>query len=157
MLLAERAQRAAQPGALAPEQGVLLFMDVDHFTVVNDLAGRAVADDVLRRLARLLEAEVQRSGWAARLGGDEFAVLLPASSLANGQAVAERLRATVRAWEPAYQGRSFTLRASIGVVMLDTGLANVTEVLHAADMACYAAKRAGRNRVVEHAQKASAV
>ena len=57
----------------------------------------------------------------------------------------------------AYQGRSFTLGASIGVVMLDTGMANVTEVLHAADMACYAAKRAGRNRVVEHAQKASAV
>jgi GGDEF domain-containing protein len=71
--------------------------------------------------------------------------------------VAEQLRAALQEWEPAYQGRSFTLGASIGVVMLDTGLANVTEVLHAADMACYAAKRAGRNRVVEHAQKASAV
>ena len=50
-----------------------------------------MADDVLRRLARLLEAEVQRSGWAARLGGDEFAVLLPASSLANGY-YADKLR-----------------------------------------------------------------
>ncbi|WOO33820.1 sensor domain-containing diguanylate cyclase [Diaphorobacter limosus] len=147
VLLAERAQRAAQPGALAPEQGVLLFMDVDHFTVVNDLAGRAVADDVLRRLARLLEAEVQRSGWAARLGGDEFAVLLPASSLANGQAVAERLRATVRAWEPAYQGRSFTLGLSIGLVPLAPGLRDAAAVLHAADMACYEAQCAGRNRV----------
>ncbi|MBS0494045.1 MAG: diguanylate cyclase, partial [Proteobacteria bacterium] len=87
VLLAQRETQAPAPQA----QGVLLFMDLDHFTVVNDLAGRAVADDVLRRLARLLEAEVQRSGWAARLGGDEFAVLLPASSPANRQEVAERL------------------------------------------------------------------
>ena len=147
VLLADRAQRRAQPGALAPEQGVLLFMDVDHFTVVNDLAGRAVAEDVLRRLARLLEAEVQRSGWAARLGGDEFAVLLPASNLANGQAVAERLRAAVQAWEPAYQGRSFTLGLSIGLVPLVPGLRDAAAVLRAADMACYDAQCAGRNRV----------
>ena len=141
------AQRGAQPAAGREGQGVLLFMDVDHFTVVNDLAGRAVADDVLRRLARLLEAEVQRSGWAARLGGDEFAVLLPASSLANGQAVAERLRAAVQAWEPAYQGRSFTLGLSIGLVPLVPGLRDAAAVLHAADMACYEAQCAGRNRV----------
>ncbi|MBS0508360.1 MAG: GGDEF domain-containing protein, partial [Proteobacteria bacterium] len=141
------AQRGAQPAGAHEGQGVLLFMDVDHFTVVNDLAGRVVADDVLRRLARLLEAEVQHSGWAARLGGDEFAVLLPASSLANGQAVAERLRATVQAWEPAYQGRGFTLGLSIGLVPLVPGLRNAAAVLHAADMACYEAQRAGRNRV----------
>lgn len=143
VLLAQRETQAPAPQS----QGVLLFMDLDHFTVVNDLAGRAVADDVLRRLARLLEAEVQRSGWAARLGGDEFAVLLPASSPANGQEVAERLRATVQAWEPAYQGRSFTLGLSIGMVPLAAGLRDAAAVMHAADMACYEAQCAGRNRV----------
>jgi len=152
VLLAERAERgqASPAGVQAGPQeggGVLLFMDLDHFTVVNDLAGRAVADDVLRRLARLLEAEVRNSGWAARLGGDEFAVLLPGSNLARGQAVAERLRAAVQAWEPAYQGRSFTLGLSIGLVPLVPGLRNGAAVLHAADMACYEAQRAGRNRV----------
>lgn len=148
VLLAERAQRGSLPDAAGQEDsGVLLFLDVDHFTVVNDLAGRAVADDVLRRLARLLEAEVRHSGWAARLGGDEFAVLLPGSSLERGQAVAERLRAAVQAWEPAYQGRSFTLGLSIGLVPLAPGLRDAAAVLHAADMACYAAQRAGRNRV----------
>lgn len=143
VLLAQRETQAPAPQA----QGMLLFMDLDHFTVVNDLAGRAVADDVLRRLARLLEAEVQRSGWAARLGGDEFAVLLPASGLDNGLEVAERLRSAVQAWEPAYQGRSFTLGLSIGLVPLMAGLRDAAAVLHAADMVCYEAQCAGRNRI----------
>lgn len=143
VLLAQRETQAPAPQA----QGMLLFMDLDHFTVVNDLAGRAVADDVLRRLARLLEAEVQRSGWAARLGGDEFAVLLPASGLDNGLEVAERLRSAVQAWEPAYQGRSFTLGLSIGLVPLVAGLRDAAAVLHAADMVCYEAQCAGRNRI----------
>lgn len=148
LLLAQRLQRRPQPEAPVSEgDGVLLFLDLDHFTVVNDLAGRAVADDVLRRLGRLLEAEVGHSGWAARLGGDEFAVLLPGCSLEHGQAVAERLRAAVQAWEPAYQGRSFALGLSIGLVPLVQGLRDAPAVLHAADMACYEAQRAGRNRV----------
>lgn len=146
VLLAERAGRGQQPDG-QEGSGVLLFLDLDHFTVVNDLAGRAVADDVLRRLARLLEAEVRDSGWAARLGGDEFAVLLPGSTVERGQAVAERLRAAVHAWEPAYQGRGFTLGLSIGLVPLVPGLRDGAAVLHAADMACYEAQRAGRNRV----------
>src|SRR3989344_5060348 len=98
-----------------------------------------------------------RSAGAARLGGDEFAVVLPGCALARGQAVAEQLRASVQAWEPSYQGRSFTLGASIGVVVLDASLQAVPSVLYAADMACYDAKRAGRNRVeTRHASQATA-
>lgn len=130
--------------------GVVLFLDLDHFTVVNDVAGHDAGDDVLRHVARLIEVQVRQVGWAARLGGDEFAVVLPGCTLARGQAVAEQLRAALQAWEPSYQGRSFTLGASIGLVVLDAHLSSVAEVLHAADMACYAAKRAGRNQVVVH-------
>ncbi|BCN38157.1 hypothetical protein ALDI51_14760 [Alicycliphilus denitrificans] len=147
VLLAERAQRGPQQQHPDDGGGVLLFLDLDHFTVVNDVAGRDVGDAVLSHLARLLESEVRQTGWAARLGGDEFAVLLPGATLARGEAVAERLRAAVQAWEPAFQGRSFTLGLSIGLVPLVPGLREVSAVLHAADMACYEAKRAGRNRI----------
>ena len=143
VLLAEHAERA--DGAAAG--GVLLFLDVDHFTAITDAAGREAADDALRYLARLIESEVRQSGWAARLRGDEFAVLLPASTPARGMAMAERLRAAVQAWEPTYGGRGFTLGLSIGLVPLAPGLRDVGGVLHTADMACHAAKRAGRNRV----------
>ena len=113
--------------------------------------------DVLRHVARLLESQVRQIGWAARLGGDEFAVVLPGCALARGQAVAEQLRASVQAWEPSYQGRSFTLGVSIGLVVLDASLQDVPSVLYAADMACYDAKRAGRNRVeTRHASQATA-
>ncbi len=156
LLLAERSARTRMngasvtpgtPGDDAPDDGVVLFLDLDHFTVVNDVAGHDAGDDVLRHVARLIETQVRQVGWAARLGGDEFAVVLPGCPLARGQAVAEQLRATVQAWEPSYQGRSFTLGVSIGLVVLDASLHDVASVLYAADMACYDAKRAGRNRV----------
>ena len=150
LLLAERSTRArtiGAPVADAPDDGVMLFLDLDHFTLVNDVAGHDAGDDVLRHVARLIETQVRQVGWSARLGGDEFAVVLPGCPLARGQAVAEQLRATVQAWEPSYQGRSFTLGVSIGLVVLDAHLHDVASVLNAADMACYDAKRAGRNRV----------
>ncbi|HAU58692.1 MAG TPA: sensor domain-containing diguanylate cyclase, partial [Comamonadaceae bacterium] len=128
--------------------GVMLFLDLDYFTVVNDVAGHDAGDDVLRHVARLLESQVRQIGWAARLGGDEFAVVLPGCTSAHGLAVAEQLRAAIQAWEPVYQGRSFILGVSIGMVVLEPGLHDVAGVLHAADMACYDAKRAGRNQVV---------
>ena len=158
-LLAERSARPRQADAQGDlsGDGVVLFLDLDHFTVVNDIAGHDAGDDVLRHVARLLETQVRQIGWAARLGGDEFAVVLPGCALARGQAVAEQLRASVQAWQPSYQGRSFTLGVSIGLVVLDASLQDVPSVLYAADMACYDAKRAGRNRVeTRHARQATA-
>lgn len=162
-LMTERSARQRSVGGGADEEGgdtqgdgVVLFLDLDHFTVVNDIAGHDAGDDVLRHVARLLASHVRQIGWAARLGGDEFAVVLPGCALARGQAVAEQLRAAVHAWEPSYQGRSFTLGVSIGLVVLDASLQDVPSVLYAADMACYDAKRAGRNRVeTRHARDAS--
>ncbi|GKS94386.1 diguanylate cyclase [Acidovorax sp. SUPP2825] len=149
-LLADRAARPdtvqAHPGGEVGE-GVVLFLDLDHFTVVNAIAGHDAGDDVLRHVGRLIETQVRSVGWAARLGGDEFAVVLPGCPLGRGLAIAEQLCAAVRAWEPSYQGRSYTLGVSIGLVPLDSGVYDVTAVLHAADMACYEAKRAGRDRV----------
>ncbi|MCM2346099.1 sensor domain-containing diguanylate cyclase [Acidovorax soli] len=160
VLLAERSSRAHTPAMDAAEtegDGVMLFLDLDHFTVVNDVAGHDAGDDVLRHVARLLESQVRQIGWAARLGGDEFAVVLPGCSLARGRALAEQLRAAVQAWEPSYQGRSFTLGVSIGLVALDASLQDVPSLLNAADMACYDAKRAGRNRVeTRYAREATA-
>ncbi|GAA4429979.1 diguanylate cyclase [Acidovorax lacteus] len=161
-LLAERStrprtQEGLDAGDDPPCDGVVLFLDIDHFTVVNDVAGHDAGDDVLRHVARMIESQVRRIGWAARLGGDEFAVVLPGCSPSRGLAVAEQLRATVAEWEPSYGGRSFTLGVSIGLVVLDATLQDVPSVLYAADMACYDAKRAGRNRVeLRRAREATA-
>ena len=108
---------------------------------------------MLRHVARLLETQVRQSGWAARLGG-RFAVVLPGCSSAMAwpwpSSCAPQCRAGAR-----LPGRSFTLGVSIGMVALDDGLQDVAAVLHAADMACYDAKRAGRNQVARRSVPAS--
>ena len=101
-------------------------------------------------VAQLLQAQVGHSGWVARLGDDKYAVLLPGCSAPHALGVAEQLRLAVQAWEPVYQGRSFSLSASIGLVVLDAQVQDAGAALQAADMACYRAKRAGRNRVQVH-------
>lgn len=134
--------------------GVAMCIDLDHFTLVNDAAGHAAGDAVLVHVAKLLEAQVHQAGWIARPGGDEFFVVLPNCSTAHGLAVAERMRSAVAAWEPRHGERSFALGVSIGVVALTPQLSDAASVLRAADMACYRAKREGRNRVVLHVPQA---
>ena len=132
------------------EDGVFLYIDLDHFSVINDAAGKEAGDDVLCYVAQLLQAQVGQSGWVARLEGDKYGVLLPHCSAVHAAVVAEQLRLAVQAWEPVYKGRSFSLGVSIGLVVLDARVHNAAAVLQAADMACYRAKRAGRNRVHTH-------
>ncbi|WP_159911029.1 diguanylate cyclase [Pantoea sp. 18069] len=144
-----RAVGEAEP---APgEGGVLLFLDLDHFASVNDLAGHDAGDTLLRHFARLLETLVRHPGSVARLGGDEFAVLLPDASAREGRVQADQLCQAISAWEASYQGQRFWLGVSIGMVVLDAQR-NIAAMLHAADMACYEAKRQGRGRVHEHSE-----
>ena len=158
VLLAERLARwrSAAPD-MAAADGVFLYLDLDHFTVINDWAGHDAGDDVLRHVAQLLLAQVGQSGWVARLGGDEFGVVLPDCTAVRGMEVAAQLRTVVQAWEPIYQGRSFALGASVGMVVLDACTQDAVGVLQAADMACYSAKRAGRNRLILHTAPSTAM
>lgn len=142
---------ATDAGTCPPDAaGVLLFLDLDHFATINQIAGHDAGDAILRHFARLLETLVRPPGWVARLGGDEFAVLLPDATPRAARLQAEQLCEAVNAWEASYEGQRFWLGVSIGMVVLDAQHTSVAAVLHAADMACYAAKRQGRARVQAH-------
>lgn len=130
-----------------------LFIDLDRFKAVNDTAGHAAGDALLRDIAHKLSAEVRQSDTVARLGGDEFAVLLHRCPPAQAMAVAEKLRSAVEAYELAWEGRRLAVGASIGLVSVDTSFASHADVLRAADSACYAAKRGGRNRVAQYSRE----
>ena len=129
-----------------------LFIDLDRFKEVNDTAGHAAGDALLRDIAQKLSHVVRQSDTVARLGGDEFAVLLHRCPPAQALAVAEKLRAAVEAYALVWEGRKLTVGASIGMVLVDTSFASHADVLRAADSACYAAKRSGRNRVSQYSR-----
>jgi diguanylate cyclase (GGDEF)-like protein/PAS domain S-box-containing protein len=143
-LLAQATARANQHPFCA------LFIDLDRFKQVNDSAGHAAGDALLRDLAQELVAQVRQTDTVARLGGDEFAVLLPQCPTAQALVIAEKLRFAVERYELKWEGKALHVGASIGLVPVDGRFATHADVLRAADAACYAAKRGGRNRVAVH-------
>lgn len=140
-----------QATARAKEQPYsALFINLDRFKLVNDTAGHAAGDALLRELAARLTLQVREADTVARLGGDEFAILLKRCPLENARAIAEKIRAAVESYRLSWEGREHGVGASIGVVHVDGRFADSAAVLKAADAACYAGKRAGRNQVVVH-------
>jgi diguanylate cyclase (GGDEF)-like protein len=142
--LAERGIAAARRrgGSL----GVLL-LDVDHFKRINDTLGHAAGDEALQRLVAILKEHMRDEDSLGRMGGEEFLVLLPQADLAQASAAAERLRAAVEAARFDLAAGSWRMTVSIGVATLAEG-ERFDSLLQRADQAMYAAKRAGRNRVV---------
>lgn len=146
----ERQLEAAVAGA-ATQPFCALFIDLDRFKQVNDSAGHAAGDALLRDIAQLLTAELRKTDVVARLGGDEFAVLLPACP-PQAQTLADALCSAVQQHRLRWEGQDFSVGASVGMVAVGDGrpessFASAADVLRAADMACYRAKKRGRSRV----------
>jgi diguanylate cyclase (GGDEF)-like protein/PAS domain S-box-containing protein len=137
----------ARAGRYAAHSAVL-SIDIDNFKGVNDSAGHAAGDAVLVQVARVLANRFRSTDVVARLGGDEFAVLLSAVGVDEARAAAEDLLTEIRASPANYGGRPFRISASIGVNAFESDDATAGEVLVNADLAMYAAKTAGRDRVV---------
>ena len=128
--------------------GALLYIDLDHFKRVNDLAGHAVGDDLLRVVAERLTASVGEGHSIARLGGDEFAVLLPAiDGPDDARRVAERIIAALE--QPMLvDAREHQVSASIGITVFPADGTTLEELLKAGDIAMYHGKESGRGRAV---------
>ena len=125
----------------------LCYIDLDQFKVVNDTCGHAAGDKLLKELTALLQTQTREGDTLARLGGDEFGLLLPYCPLDKAALIAEDIRKLAKTFRFNWGGRSFEIGASIGVVPINQDSGDVTELLRAADSACYVAKAHGRNRV----------
>jgi diguanylate cyclase (GGDEF)-like protein len=129
-----RTERLAAPCAL-------VVLDVDHFKRINDTRGHAAGDSALRSLAVAVGGAKRRSDVFGRVGGEEFALVLPDTGLDGARRFAEKLRAAL----PATMG---DVTVSFGVTDARVAGRTVRGMLHSADLALYAAKRAGRDRVM---------
>jgi diguanylate cyclase (GGDEF)-like protein/PAS domain S-box-containing protein len=129
------------------QEHVMLYLDLDRFKIVNDTCGHVAGDELLRQISQLLKSSIRKTDILARLGGDEFALLLYKCSPDRGLEVAETLLQAVQGFRFAWEDKTFSIGVSIGLVAVNPQTASVTSVLSAADVACYAAKNKGRNRV----------
>lgn len=134
----------------AGDHGVLCFIDLDRFKIVNDTCGHAAGDELLRRISRLLRQRVRAGDLICRIGGDEFALILRGGTAEEAHRLADGLREAISAFRFSWEKRRFAIGASIGLVRIDGELESAADVLVAADLACYGAKKGGRNRVVTH-------
>jgi diguanylate cyclase (GGDEF)-like protein len=123
----------------------VLMADVDHFKQYNDTFGHPAGDEVLKKVARLLQSSVRELDCVARYGGEEFCVMLPETSAEGAAILAERICERVAATE--FPGQKITL--SLGVASLPDNGDTPDAVIAAADESLYQAKREGRNRVVQ--------
>ncbi|MFY7906913.1 MAG: GGDEF domain-containing protein [Burkholderiaceae bacterium] len=127
----------------------VLFLDLDHFKRVNDVHGHAMGDRVLKSVAHCLQTQVRGCDVLGRVGGEEFVLLLPETDLGGGLHVADQLRQAVAAlkWETR-DGQPLSVTASLGVTAQRGQALSLAILQQQADQAMYAAKAAGRNRVV---------
>ena len=129
------------------ERHALCYLDLDQFKIINDTCGHAAGDQMLKQLTARLAARVRESDVLARLGGDEFGLLLANCPLERALRLAEDVRDAVGEVRFEWEGRSYDLRASIGLVPINQNSPTAGELLAQADAACHVAKQKGRNRV----------
>ena len=133
------------------EQHALLYLDLDQFKIINNTSGHRAGDELLRTVGEsLLTAFGSDNEVVARLGGDEFGMLLKDIDSASARKTAEKVLDTIRAVGFEWEGRTYNVTASMGLVFIDQSTESVDLVMQHADEACFSAKDAGRNRMQEY-------
>ncbi len=135
----------------------LLFLDLDQFKIVNDTSGHRAGDELLKCLSQVLKENARTRDSIARLGGDEFAILLERCPLDKAEQVANILRRKIADYRFNWEGKTFTVGASIGIVPITHDHPSIEEIFSLADTACYGAKDAGRNCIMVHSPKSNEV
>lgn len=125
----------------------LIMFDIDRFKSINDTYGHDAGDIVLQRFAETAQASLRDVDIVGRFGGEEFAALLVETDMIGAREVAERMRETVRALEIDYKGTKISVTASFGVTQIDPRSEELEGAITRTDLAVYAAKEAGRDRV----------
>jgi diguanylate cyclase (GGDEF)-like protein/PAS domain S-box-containing protein len=125
----------------------LCYLDLDQFKVVNDTAGHAAGDELLRQINVILSGMFRGRDTLARIGGDEFGLLLDNCPLERAQRIAQTVVSAIHNHRFHWEGLTYQIGVSIGLVPITAESQNTTQLFTQADVACYIAKKLGRNRV----------
>ncbi len=132
-----------------------LFIDIDHFKIINDSFGHDVGDTVLKKAAEIVRAQIRSIDVVARYGGEEFAILLGQSGEAKAIEIAERIREIIAETKFKHSDNNISITVSVGVSTIDFQQRHNEDfkiigkhLLHRADKALYQAKQSGRDQVI---------
>lgn len=125
----------------------MCYVDLDQFKVVNDTCGHEAGDELLKQMTHLLRDNLRDSDCLARLGGDEFGIVLKNCPVTVATNLMEDIRSKVEKFRFSWEGKTFSVTISAGIVPLTRNVSTLYELLSSADSACYIAKDGGRNRV----------
>ncbi len=128
-------------------QHMLLHINIDRLHVVNDLMGYQEGDVLIRRVAKCLRGVLRDTDIVSRMGGGEFGVLLPNCDVRQGYSVAEKIRSTINELTVVSAQRTLDVSVCIGIAQLNRDSEGIVGVMAAAEIACKAAKDAGRNHI----------
>lgn len=125
----------------------LLFLDLDHFKLVNDTCGHKAGDLFIREAASVLTKSIAGQGYLARLGSDEFAIILEAFNEDDGYLFGTTLLQAIQQHQFLWENHSFSLAISIGLVATEDDSMNAEHLTSMAEAACFVAKEKGRNQI----------
>ena len=128
-------------------QHVLCYLDLDQFKPVNDACGHQAGDELLKLITANIKTHIRRNDILARVGGDEFGLLLNDCPMSHAAEIAEKIREEVRNTKFFWNEQLFSVGVSIGMVVISDQMQGISDVINAADTACYMAKDNGRNQV----------
>ncbi|MBW7982114.1 diguanylate cyclase domain-containing protein [Enterobacillus tribolii] len=147
---AQKLKKAQQQAIEERRVHSLVFLDLDHFKNVNDSAGHAAGDELLRHVSQLMQSHIRPDDTLSRLGGDEFALILTDMALPQAQRLIETLVGQINDYRFHWEDRLYRIGASAGMTQISSTNAMPARLMSQADTACYTAKHSGRGQVVAY-------
>lgn len=126
---------------------VVLYIDMDHFKIINETCGMAAGDELIKQVSYTLRGILRRNDFLARIGGDEFGILLANCELVQAELISLTIRQVIDATDFVWDNKTFDITASIGAAEINNSVIDASDLMRQVDAACYAAKEMGRNQV----------
>lgn len=143
----DQMNQISNPGRRHSQTGVILFIDLDRFKIINDTHGHEAGDAILIAVADLLRKSLRLGDTIARLGGDEFAVIMRDIDIKDAQQKVARIVDGINSLNVIYNGNKLQVTMSVGMIAYPQPGKDTAQLINSADLAMYKAKELGRNRL----------